>query len=734
MIRRLTDIPIRTHLTLLVLVAFLPALGFVVYTAVEQQRAAVTAAERRASLLVDELAESQHQVIAGTEQMLGTLAELPEVGSRDTTACNRLFAALLARYPHYRAIQAAAADGQIFASGTPFSGADSVADRKEFRDALRTGSYAAGEYLGNGAGSSPMLTFAQPVSGAGGRTATVLLAEADLELLGRAFSRVRLPPGATAVMTDSSGIILCSSPSAGRAVGTPDEPEMFRAMQAAGDRGTLPGGAGVSIAPLAVFGTIHTSAGAPPAMYIRVTLPEELVHGVAVQVFLRNFFLLLAIVVLALAITRLLVKRSLAEPIERLAETSRRLARGDLTVRTDLSSGRSELGELARAFDDMAQCLAAHESERNRTMEELERLTQRAIAEKGRTDAVIAAIGDGISIQGTDFVVRYQNAQHKALMGDCVGRYCYEAYEHNTTVCDNCPLAAAFDDRRIHTMERSALRPDGTMLHMEITASPVFDEEGNVTAGIEAVRDVTRRKRIDEELQQRNEALVRSNRELQQFAYVASHDLREPLRTITSFIQLLQRRYAAKLDRDADDFIAFIVDGAARMQQLIDDLLLYSRVESRGKEFAPVDSGQALQDALTNLTTAISDSGASITAESLPIVLGDDVQLVQLFQNLVGNAIKFRSDAAPVIAVGCSQDGNWWHFTVRDNGIGISTDSHDRIFDIFQKLHPRERYEGTGIGLSVCKKIVERHGGRIWVESSVGKGSTFHFTLIGAPP
>jgi PAS domain S-box-containing protein len=242
-------------------------------------------------------------------------------------------------------------------------------------------------------------------------------------------------------------------------------------------------------------------------------------------------------------------------------------------------------------------------------------------------------------------------------------------------------------------------------------------------------RDVTEQKQTEAELAMRAEELARSNEELQRFAYVASHDLQEPLRMVASYTQLLQRRYADKLDADANEFIEYAVDGARRMQQLIRDLLEYSRVGTRAKEPRPVDAAAALDDALANLHIALAESGAEIRRGPLPVVLADASQLTQVFQNLIGNAIKFRGTAAPRIEVGAVRAGDAWRFFVADNGIGIDPQHAERIFVIFQRLHTREEYPGTGIGLAICKKIVERHGGRIWVESRLGAGATFNFTL-----
>jgi signal transduction histidine kinase len=223
--------------------------------------------------------------------------------------------------------------------------------------------------------------------------------------------------------------------------------------------------------------------------------------------------------------------------------------------------------------------------------------------------------------------------------------------------------------------------------------------------------------------------LERSNAELQRFAYVASHDLQEPLRMITGYTNLLSKRYKGRLDANADEFIGFAVDGANRMRVLINDLLTYSRVGSQGKKPVPTDCELVLRQTLAGLELAIEESAAKVTHDPLPTINGDDVQLGQLFQNLIGNALKYRNGGAPAVHIGCRRRDNDWLFSICDNGIGIDPRFAEKIFVIFQRLHTREQYPGTGIGLAVCKRIVERHGGKIWVESELGKGSSFYFTL-----
>lgn len=289
---------------------------------------------------------------------------------------------------------------------------------------------------------------------------------------------------------------------------------------------------------------------------------------------------------------------------------------------------------------------------------------------------------------------------------------------------------------------------DGRTTWVSSTKQALRDVTGGIVGTFGLSRDITARKKAEQALAEQAEALRRSNEDLEQFAYVASHDLQEPLRMVASYTQLLERRYGDRLDAEAHEYIAFAVDGALRMQTLIQDLLAYSRVGTQTKAFQPVDFEEVLRRVRANLTVAIGESRAEIHAPTLPTVMGDLTQLTQLAQNLVGNAIKFRGNKPAVIHVSAALQnapsaGNppstnrnpqskEWRFSVRDEGIGIEKQYFDRIFVIFQRLHTREEYPGTGIGLAVCKKIVERHGGRIWVESEPGKGTTFFFTLLEA--
>jgi len=272
-----------------------------------------------------------------------------------------------------------------------------------------------------------------------------------------------------------------------------------------------------------------------------------------------------------------------------------------------------------------------------------------------------------------------------------------------------------------------ALRADGTEFPAEISISQSEVKGRKFFTAI--VRDITERKKAEEGLARKTEELERSNQDLEQFAYVASHDLQEPLRMVSAYTQLLADRYRGRLDPSADQYIAYAVDGAIRMQALIQDLLAFSRVGRLPRERQTIDCGSVIDEVAKNLLTSISECGAVLNYGKLPLISADRLQMVQLFQNLISNAIKFRGENTPVISISAEKQRQDWIFAVADNGIGVAAEHRERIFEIFQRLHSRQKYPGNGMGLSICKKIVEQHGGRIWVESENRQGSTFKFVL-----
>jgi len=358
------------------------------------------------------------------------------------------------------------------------------------------------------------------------------------------------------------------------------------------------------------------------------------------------------------------------------------------------------------------------------------RAAQEILRAKEEWETTFDAVPDLIMILDRDHRILRANRSVAERFGgrpeDLAGKPCYSVVHETKCPATCCPHAKLMKDGVEHTEELYEGKISGVF---SVTCSPLWDRAGRLMGSVHVARDITDRKRAEEALRQTLRELEQSNAELQQFAYVASHDLQEPLRMVSSYVKLLERRYKGNLDGDADEFIGYAVDGAKRMHSLINDLLDYSRVGTHGKPLEPVDCEVPLDQALVNLRMAIADSRAAVTHDPLPTVMGDGMQLVQLFQNLVDNALKFRGGESPLVHISAHPNGDHWLFSVCDNGIGIAAEYADRIFTIFQRLHRREEYPGTGIGLAICRKIVERHGGRIWVEPGEEAGTTFFFTL-----
>nr|WP_281376962.1 PAS domain S-box protein [Deinobacterium chartae] len=356
---------------------------------------------------------------------------------------------------------------------------------------------------------------------------------------------------------------------------------------------------------------------------------------------------------------------------------------------------------------------------------------------------ILEAAGEGIVGLDLNGQVSFANPAAAAMTGRMVSELVGENFHTLVRPVDEQgqPVPhtafAAFDAFREGQVGRSDVerftRPDGSLFPVNYISTPLLGAGGRVSGAVLLFSDITERKRSEERLRRANEELRRSNQELQQFAYVASHDLQEPLRTVASYTELLAQRYRGQLDERADRYIEFAVGGARRMQRLIHDLLAYSRAGSSEVTPEPTSSEEALLEVLASLEQLVSESGARVSFDKLPEVRADGGQLRQLFQNLIANGLKFRRpDITPHIHISSEREGRMWRFSVSDNGIGIDPRYFERIFMIFQRLHSRESYEGNGVGLAICKRIVERHGGNIWLESEPGKGSVFHFTLPAA--
>jgi PAS domain S-box-containing protein len=390
-------------------------------------------------------------------------------------------------------------------------------------------------------------------------------------------------------------------------------------------------------------------------------------------------------------------------------------------------------------------------SERKRVEDELRVAKESAEAGLQKERALMAAIvessDDAIVAKSLDGIINSWNQGAQRIFGytaeEIVGQHIQRLIPPDRHGEEEKELDAIERGASMQHFETERICKDGSRIDVSVTVSPIRDQQGRIIGASKIARDITERKRAENEIRRLNKTLEAriverttqlqaSNADLEQFAYVASHDLQEPLRMVVGYVQLLEESLADKLDAESREFMAFAVDGAKRMQSLIQDILAYSRVTTKGHPLAPTDSDAALKDALERLANRIAETGAKVEIQPrLPVVMADYPQLTQLFQNLIGNAVKFTKDRPPRVRVEAVHDLGRWRFSVTDNGIGIASEYRNRLFVIFKRLHTRSEFSGTGIGLAICKRIIERHGGEIGIDSASDGGSVFWFTLPG---
>jgi PAS domain S-box-containing protein len=502
---------------------------------------------------------------------------------------------------------------------------------------------------------------------------------------------------------------------------------------------TPPGGTATITDPdgAAVFAAVDHGrlAGVTPFVLID-TLPLTAINALARQL-QRATFIAAGIAAGCALLLAVLVARSISRPIEQMIAAVERVPAGELPEVPTAAAGA--VGALARALTRMAAGVRDHTAELTGEIARQRRNAGllRQYGERERLfTAVFESSTDAVVTKTLDGTITAWNPAAERLFGysaaEAVGRPIDLIVPLERRDEARGFLSRIARGERIAHHETVRMTRDGRSLDVSLSISPVQAPSGEIIGAAKIARDITEQKLSERKLQLAVEALKRSNEALEQFATIASHDLQEPLRMVASYTELLAQRYQGRLDEQADKYIHHATDGARRLQVMVRDLLAYSRVSARMPPAAPVDSAAVLADVLRILKPAITRSGAEIAVGPLPVVSGDATELGQVLQNLVANALKFHGADAPVIHVEARREQAEWIFSIADNGIGIDPKHHARIFQMFQRLNPRSQYEGSGIGLAITQKLVERRGGRIWVDSARGRGSTFCFTMSPA--
>ncbi|MCG2771630.1 MAG: ATP-binding protein [Desulfobacterales bacterium] len=613
----------------------------------------------------------------------------------------------------------------------------SYADRDWFRRLQETRRFTVSDFVIGKVIPQPFMPLAYPVLDSRGEISSVLVAGFSVDWLNNFLKTCQLPPGTHALLIDRQGVILANYPHGEETVGQslPQSP-LIRAML---DRqeGYVEAGCPGEGNPV-IYAFTGVGEGDAP-LKLAVGFDKALLLQQVNRVFLFHLSLLGLAAGLALtgalAFGNLLVRR----PVLRILEATRQVAAGDLEARTGLPGRKGELNRLGQAFDEMAAALQQREAEAEEYLLQVGPL-QKAIFNSANFSSIATDAKGVIQIfnVGAERMLGYTAAEvvdkiTPAEISDpreVIERAAALSLELETTITPGFEALVFKASRGIEDIYGlTYIRKDGSRFPAIVSVTALRDAQDTIIGYLLIGTDNTARKQAEAIIEQKAAELARSNAELEQFAYVASHDLQEPLRIITNYLQLLERRAQGKLDDDVKKYIDRAVGAGGRMRTLITDLLTYSRVGSRANPLESVNSDALLEDTLAVLKLALEMSGATVTHDPLPTVMADWSQLGQLFQNLLSNGLKFRREEAPRLHVAATREDRAWVFAVSDNGIGIEPEYLDRIFGVFQRLHTRSEFPGTGIGLAICKKIVERHGGRIWVESAFGQGSTFYFTI-----
>lgn len=722
---------LRVRLLLLVLLSALPALGLTLYSGIEQRRLAANAAQQDTLRTARLAANSQQALIEGAHQLLISLSQVPQVQSGEGNACQSFLSGLIKQYPNYAVFSVAQTDGSIFCTSSSDSHPVNIADRSYFQQVLKTSQFVIGDYITDRITGKAVLPFAYPVFDSSGSLERVLVAALDLSWVNQLASAINLPPQSSLLIVDNDGTILARYPEPEKYVGQKlaESPIIQTIVQARGE-GTAEVEGLDGISRLYAFTPLtHSSSGGNA--FVAIGVPTNIAYAGVNQLLIRNLSALIVVTLLALVFAVLISDLFILNRVKSIIQATGLIAAGNLSARVGLKNETGELGQMARDFDLMAdklqereELLRSAEARYRSLVEEIPAVIYSySIGEHSRPLYISPQVQEILGYSAEEWMSDQNLWSSRIFAQDCA------------TVTSNMEQARK-NGEDFQAEYRFRARSE-RLIWLRDEAVVVKDPQGRSLLLQGFLLDITDRKKAEAAMKVYAARLERSNQELQDFAYISSHDLQEPLRKIQAFGERLKVKFREQLSGDGQDYIDRMQNAAARMQAMINDLLLYSRVSTQARSFILVNLNDCVREVISDLETRIAETGGSVEIADLPIIEAEPVQMRQLLQNLIGNALKFhQKNRPPVVKVSSkiipAQD---WRFTptaqisFEDNGIGFDEKYLDRIFQPFQRLESRSEYEGSGIGLAICRKIVERHGGGITARSAPGQGTTFIVTL-----